>query len=244
MLVTQAQGDLWIAQGGVVNDASYAAPVVPGSIAAAFGVFPLTAPVVDTTWPASISGLSLQFGGTPAPLYFVSSGQVNFQVPWELEGQSQASLTATVSGETSIAQTIGLAPYAPAIFAVNGQGTGQGAIIDAVSYALVDSSNPATAGSTYLSIYCTGLGAVTNQPATGVPAPDSPPLSQTTATPRVYIGGAWATNMTFSGLAPGYVGLYQVNVQVPDLPAVKGNAVPVTISVGNATSNAVTIAVQ
>jgi hypothetical protein len=59
-----------------------AAPVAPGSIAAAFGVFPLSAPVIDTKWPTSISGLSLQFGdGKLAPLFFASGGQVNFQVP-------------------------------------------------------------------------------------------------------------------------------------------------------------------
>jgi hypothetical protein len=50
---------------------------------------------------------------------------------------------------------------------MNSQGTGPGAILDS-SYHLVDSSNPATAGTTTILIYCTGLGAVSaNQPATG-----------------------------------------------------------------------------
>ena len=133
-----------------------------------------------------------------------------------------------------------LAPFAPAILAVNGQGNGQGAILD-TSYRLVDSTNPATAGSTYVSIYCTGLGAVTNQPVTGSPAL-SDPLSWTTTIPTVTIGGAPA-NVSFYGLAPGYAGLYQVNAQVPAGSA-KGRAVPVTISIGGAASDGVTIAVQ
>ena len=70
--------------GGVVNAANYVAPVAPGSIAAAFGNFLLSSPLgtKQSPLPTDISGLSLQFGGgTLAPLFFVSGGQVNFQVP-------------------------------------------------------------------------------------------------------------------------------------------------------------------
>jgi uncharacterized protein (TIGR03437 family) len=241
--VSQAIAPLSIASGGVVNDANYTAPVAPGSIAAAFGDFTLDTPVIDATWPTSISGLSLQFSAsTLAPLFFVSSGQVNLQVPWELAGQSMTTLTATLNGQAGAGQTVRLAPYAPAIFSMNSQGTGQGAILDAISYALLHSAHPAAAGSTYLSIFCTGLGAVTSQPATGAPASGNP-LSWTKTVPTVTIGGATATGVPFYGLAPGFVGLYQVNALVPAASA-KGTSVPVTISIGGATSNAVTIAVQ
>jgi len=229
--------------GGVLNGASFTAPLVPGSIASAFGNFMLSSPAsyTQSPLPTSLSGLSLQINGaTPAPLFYVSSGQANFQVPWELSGQTQTILAATLNGATNAAQAVSLAPFAPAIFAVNGQGSGQGAVLD-TSYRLVDSSNPATAGSTYVSIYCTGLGAVTNQPVTGSPALGDP-LSWTTTIPTVTIGGAPAT-VSFYGLAPGYAGLYQVNAQVPAMSA-KGNAVPVTVSIGGAGSNAVTIAVR
>jgi uncharacterized protein (TIGR03437 family) len=232
-----------ISAGGVVNDGSYTAPVAPGSIAAAFGSFLLSSPAGATgsPLPTNVSGLSLQFGGgTLAPLFFVSAGQVNFQVPWELAGKSQTTLAATLNGQAGAAQTVSLAPFAPAIFGINAEGTGQGAILDA-SNRLVDSSNPAAAGSTVVQIFCTGLGAVTNQPPTGSSAPGSP-LSWTTIVPAVTIGGAPAAAQ-FYGLAPGYAGLYQVNAQVPAASA-KGSAVPVTISIGGATSNTVTIAVQ
>jgi adhesin/invasin len=90
-------------------------------------------------------------------------------------------------------------------------------------------------------IFCTGFGPVTNQPATGAPAPGVP-FAQTTAQPTVMIGGAPAT-VQFSGLTPGYAGLYQVNALVPQ-GSTKGSAVPVVISIGGTQSNTVTIAVK
>ena len=231
--------------GAVVNAASFAAgsPVAPGSIATVFGNFLVSSLTTSsgTPLPNNLAGLSMQFGsGVKVPLFAVSSGQVNFQVPWELAVQSQSPLSATINGQTSGAQTVNLAVFAPGIFSMNAQGTGQGAILDA-SYRLVDSSNPATAGSTVIQIFCTGLGSVTNQPASGSAALSNPP-SSTTTTPTVMIGGAQAS-VQFSGLAPGSVGEYQVNALVPAGSA-KGSAVPVVISIGGATSNTVTIAVQ
>jgi uncharacterized protein (TIGR03437 family) len=123
---------------------------------------------------------------------------------------------------------------------MSSQGTGQGAVLDS-SYRLVDASNPATAGSTVIQVYCTGLGAVTNQPPTGSPAPGGP-LAYTTAIPTVTVGGAQAT-VLFSGLAPGSVGEYQVDALVP-AGSPKGASVPVVIAIGGSVSNTVTIAVQ
>jgi minor extracellular serine protease Vpr len=152
-----------------------------------------------------------------------------------------------VEGQSTDPEVFLLAPLAPGIFSMNGQGTGQGAILDA-SYRLVDSSNPATAGSTVIQIFCTGLGPVTNQPPSGSPPLDGQ-LSETTTTPIVTIGGTQAQAL-FSGLAPGTVGIYQVNALVP-AGIEKGAAVPVTVGFGarqsisgGVTSNIVTIAVQ
>lgn len=243
MVSQAASGPLVISSGGVVNGASYTGPVAPGSIATIFGNFLLAAPSSVSSFPipTSLAGLSFQFGGAPlAPLFYADLGQVNMQIPWELSGQSQATVTAINGSQSSAPQTVSLATYAPGIFAVNGGGTGQGAILDSSSR-LVDETNPATAGSTVVQIYCTGLGPVTNQPATGSPSPVAP-LAQTTAQPSIMIGGVQAT-VQFSGLTPGSVGLYQVNAQVPaNISA--GTAVPVVMSMGGVQSNTVTIAVQ
>jgi uncharacterized protein (TIGR03437 family) len=233
-----------ISSGGVVNAASYAArtPVAPGSIAAVFGGFPVNSPAMapGAPWPTDLGGLSMQFGTVQAPLYYASGEQANLQVPWEVAGQTQSPVTAAANGQASPAQSVNLAPFAPGVFAMNGQGTGQGAILD-TSYRLVDASNPAIAGSTYVSIYCTGLGPVTNQPASGSASPSNP-LAATTTNPTVTIGGATA-QFLWAGLAPGFVGLYQVNVLVPAATP-SGTAVPVVVSTGGSTSNTVTIAVK
>ncbi len=226
----------------VVGAASYTARVAPGSLAAAFGNFHLPAPTPPVSFPipTNLGGLSLQFGGAGlAPLFYADSRQANAQVPWELAGQSQTTVTSSFNGQASTPQTVLLTTYAPGIFTVNGAGSGQGAILD-INYQLISATNPTTAGA-YVQIYCTGLGPVSNQPATGAASPVNP-LASTPNWPRVTIGGISAT-VQFSGLTPGDVGLYQVNAQVP-AGAPQGNAVPLAISIGGATSNTVTIAVQ
>ena len=80
-----------------------------------------------------------------------------------------------------------------------------------------------------------------NRPATGAPA-SSNPLSTTLVTPTVTIGGIAAT-VNFSGLAPGFVGLYQVDVQVPE-NAPTSDVTPVTLAIGGVSLNTVTMAVQ
>jgi uncharacterized protein (TIGR03437 family) len=231
-----------VSSGGVVNAANYTAPVAPGSIAAVFGSFPLASPIPVTAFPipTSLGGLSLLFAGAPlAPLFYAGSGQVNAQIPWELAGLSQTAVATSVNSRASVPQTVNLAAYAPGIFTANGAGTGPGAILD-LNYHLVSATNPTTAGA-YIQIYCTGLGPVSNQPATGAPSPSNP-LASTPDWPTVTIGGVSAI-VQFAGLTPGDVGLYQVNAQVA-AGTPKGNAVPLSISIGGATSNTVTIAVQ
>ena len=226
-----------------MNAASYAAgaPLAPGSIAAVYGNFliPSAAGASGTPLPLSLSGLSLQFGNVQAPLFSASNGQVNVQVPWELAGQTQISLTATLNGQSSTPVTVKIAPSAPGIFTVNAQGTGAGAIRDS-SYHLVSSANPAAAGITVLLIYCTGLGAVSNQPPTGAAAPGNP-LAWTANQPVVTIGGVQA-QVSYWGLAPGAVGEYQVNALVPASAPI-GDNVSLSLSIGGVASNTVQVAV-
>ena len=228
--------------GGVVNNASAAVLVSAGSIASVYGSFPVTTPASATglpSWPLNLGGISIQFGGVQAPLAYVSGGLANLQVPWEIAGQTQVPVVAASGSYTSTPQLANIVPFAPGIFAMNGQGSGQGAILDG-SYNLVGASNPVTAGSTVLQIFCTGLGPVTNRPATGSLAL-SDPLSVTTTTPVVTIGGMSAP-VQFSGLTPGGIGLYQVNALVP-VGSSTGPSVPVYLGIGGAYSNTVTIAV-
>jgi uncharacterized protein (TIGR03437 family) len=239
--VNTANSPLSINVNGVVNAATSSGPVSAGSVAAIFGTFLLNDLITYYGFPlpTALHGLSLHLGTTPdAPLFFGSSTQLYAQVPWELAGQTQMTVSVSKGGQTSGTRTVALAMYAPGLFAVESP-KGQGAILDA-KYNLVSPGNPATAGAS-VHIYCTGLGPVTSQPATGSPALASP-LSWTTITPTATIGGAQAT-VLFSGLVPNAVGLYEVEAQVP-MASTTGPAVPVTISVGGAYSNTVYMAVR
>jgi len=234
--------------GGLVNAASYTSPLTPGGIASLFGFNLADSPAVaGLPLPSVLGGVTLKVNGVAAPLFFASPNQINFQVPWEVLGQTQAAITVTAGGLTSLSQTVKLAT-SPALFSIDSRGSGQGAILiansDTVAAPLGSipgrNTRPAIRGE-FLSIFCTGLGNVANRPASGAP-PSAAALASTTLTPSVTIGGAPAP-VAFSGLAPGFVGLYQVNVQVPD-NAPKGDAVPVVVTLGGASSNTVTIAVQ
>jgi uncharacterized protein (TIGR03437 family) len=230
-----------VSPGGLVNSASFVPVAAAGSIATIWGNYLLNraSSATTETLPTTLSGLSIQIGNVLAPILYASTSLVNLQIPWEVAGQPQVNVFASLNGQSGSAQTVKLVPFAPGIFAMNGQGSGQGAILDA-SNRLVDFSNPVTAGN-MVQIYCTGLGPVTNPPQSGSPASGTV-LSNTTATPIVVVGGASAT-VQFSGLAPGEVGLYQVNAFIP-MNALTGDSVPVSISIGGATSNTVTLAIH
>jgi minor extracellular serine protease Vpr len=215
--------------------------VAPGSLASVWGTYGLGTSASSGTspLPTAVSGLSIQVGGEPAPILFASPSLANIQIPWEAPTGGMISISSSLNGQTGSAQSFKPVPFDPGIFSINGQGTGQGSILDS-SYRLVDSTHPATVGD-LVQIYCTGLGPVMNAPPTGFPA-SSTELSQTTNNVVVTIGGAAAT-VPFSGLAPGQIGLYQVNAIIPTA-STKGNAVPASISIGGVTSNTVTISVH
>jgi uncharacterized protein (TIGR03437 family) len=227
----------------VVSDASFVAPVAAGSIVAVFGTnlsIGQSPSVMPTPLPYSLAQSSFVIGSFNAPLYFAMPTQVNVQIPWELAGQTQASITATVNGVVSNTQIVPLAAFAPGIFSMDSSGGGQGAILIAPTATLAAAATPVSRGA-YVSIFCTGLGAVSNQPATGAQAPASP-LART-LTPAIVTIGGQAAVVTYAGLAPGLVGLYQVNAIVP-AGVTPGNAVTVIVSVNNIVSNTVTMAVQ
>ncbi|HXE76040.1 MAG TPA: SBBP repeat-containing protein [Candidatus Xenobia bacterium] len=240
--------------GGIVNAASFngAAGIAPGAIAAIFGLDLAQVPAFAGALPlpTTLGGATMEFNSSLAvPKFFASPNQVNVQVPWEVPSEALGTLTDTVDATTSAGRSVTVNPVSPGLFAINQQGTGQGAILianTATFAAAVGSipgatSRPAVRGMDFLEIYCTGLGPVTNQPASGAAASASP-LSATTTTPTVIIGDVAAT-VLFSGLAPGFAGLYVVTLQVP-ANAPTGAAVPVQLTIGGVMSNVVTIAVE
>jgi uncharacterized protein (TIGR03437 family) len=223
----------------VTNAASYQTnAVAPGAIVSVFGasLSSGTSQFSAVPLPTVLGNTTVTFNGIPAPLYFVSPQQANAQVPFEVAAGSAIAEVASNPGIALTQLTVGAA--GPGIFTLNGQGTGDAAAIDAVTYAPVNSSQPIAAGG-YLGIYCTGLGAVTPAATTGA-VPASPP-PQTTVKPSVLIDGQPAA-LLWAGLAPGFVGLYQVNAQVP--ATLSSGSHRLQLVVNGAASNTVTFAVR
>jgi uncharacterized protein (TIGR03437 family) len=224
--------------------------LAPGSIASLYGTN-LAGPTIVSDQapplPLSLGGTSMVVGNVTVPLFFVSPGQINFQVPYfTLTGPAGTNLVINQGTLASAAVRVTVTPFAPGLYTTNSQGSGQASALIAGTAAIVapngafPGSRPAKKGE-FVSLYCTGLGAVNNRPPLGAPSP-SGPLASTTTLPTVTVGGASAT-VSFSGLAPGYVGLYQVNIQIPN-NAPTGDAVQVNLSIGGVAANPVTIALQ
>ena len=237
-----------IVDGAAFNQNTSAPHYAPGSIISIFGVDmaeQIAAPK-RTPLPTQLAGVSVLVGNRLAPLFFVSPGHINAMIPFETTGSSvNVSVIAGPDSQSALVTLSPLGSSAPRVFLTDPLSR-QGAVLIANTPFVVapegnfPGSRPAMRGE-FVSIFCTGLGPVTNQPASGVPASGNP-LSTSTDTPTVTIGGVQA-NVVFSGLAPTFVGLYQVNAEVPT-SAPTGDAVPLLVSTSSGTSNEALIAVQ
>ncbi|OFV96604.1 MAG: hypothetical protein A3H28_16190 [Acidobacteria bacterium RIFCSPLOWO2_02_FULL_61_28] len=229
----------------VVNGASFLAGVSAGSIITIFGtnLAPNVTGVVQASslpLPTQLVGISVTVNGIPAPLFAVANvggqEQINLQVPVELAGLTSVTIVVNNNGVLSAPITLTLLPAAPGIFTFDGS---NGAILHGSDFRPAGPSSPAARGETVI-LYASGLGPVSPSVGTGQAAP-SAPLSNTLVTPIVTVGGVNAI-VIFSGLAPGFVGLYQLNIVVPF------NVVPgildVIIQTGGLSSNVVKLAVQ
>ena len=243
--------DVRIAPGGIVSSSGFHRPLVvsPGSDPSLFGEGLADEIIVAETvpLPLDLGGVSVELNGIPAPLIFVSPNQINFQTPWELMANTKATVVVRKNGDKSLPAKVFIAPFNPGIFTTTQTGSGQAAVLIAGtrSVAAPEGSIPGAATrpvkiGEFISIFATGLGAVDNRPETGA-ATSTTTLSRTKTNPLVTIGGVEA-GLTFSGLAPGFVGLYQVNAEVAAGTPV-GDAVELLLSSGEVPSNAVTIAV-
>jgi minor extracellular serine protease Vpr len=237
-----------IAPGGVVNAAAANAgsPLAPGSYFSIYGTGLSDQTNVTTTakLPASIDFVNVSFDvpaaslSVPAHLVFISAGQVNAQVPWELQGQTSAQVKVTINGIPGNVVTVPIANYAPGFFEI---APGLVAAIDPLNAAnpVITAINAAKRGK-LIALFANGLGAVSNQPESGDAASLSV-LAQTTTPPTVTIGGQPAI-VAFSGLTPGLPGLYQINVTVPN--NIGAGTQPVTLTIGGAAAKSSAISVQ
>jgi adhesin/invasin len=229
--------------GGVVSSASYQAGgiVAPGSIASVFGLrlSGTTRSASTLPLPTVLEGAQVLVNEQAAPLFFVSPTQVNFQMPVEARS-STVQIVVLFDTLRSASVTVPSGAELPSVFTVNQAGTGQAAALNADSTPN-SAQNPAAADSA-IALYVTGLGATNPSFATGQAGATSEPLNRTVLTPVVRIAGV-ASEVLYSGLAPGFVGLYQVNVRIPQGTSA-GPSVGVEVEFLGRKSNPVTIAVR
>lgn len=229
-----------------VNAASSApVPVAASSIASGFGSELSTdsGGAVSLPLPTTLVTTSVRVGNVAAPLFFVSKGQVNFQVPRLPVGTYQVQVLR--GGQQVASGTISIAATGPGIFTENQQGTGQAAALTEDnrpngSPAPGGESNavPSAAGSV-IQLFGTGGGLTNPEPPTGSPATAA---ASTIAVPAVQIGGQPA-EVLYSGASPGLVGVWQINARIPSSVR-PGTAVPVVVTIGGRASNTASIVVQ
>ena len=232
-----------IVNGSIVSAASLSAraPLAPGGIISIFGSN-LSTGVAESGVPrdTSLNGTLVVIGGIALPLLYVSDTQVNAIVPSSIPVNTTQQVLVQSKNSLTLPIPISIAPAQPAVFTANGRGIGQGHIYGP-SGKIADSANPVRAGDAIV-IYCTGLGAVDRAVSDGFPAPSDPPLAGTTNSVTATIGGKPAS-VFFSGLAPTYTGLYQVNAIVPDGVG-SDDAAPLILTVAGQVSPTVTLSVR
>jgi uncharacterized protein (TIGR03437 family) len=229
---------------GVTNGASFTTGISPGEIATIFGTHLSSAQgVVRATavpLPRQLSGSSVTISGILAPLFAVANvdghEQINLQAPFEIAGQTSVPIVINDNGITSQPVQVPVMDAQPGIFTSDGMNA---SALHGADYSAITPSSPAMKGETVI-IFATGLGLVSPSPGTGNPASPST-LTPTNLTPAVTLGNAKA-HVAFSGLAPAYVGLYQINAVVP--AGVESGSLDLTVTVSGVTSKTVKIAVQ
>jgi len=196
--------------------------LAPGTIVALFSLSNLpntfsSGTAVFSTLPvqATLGDTRVTVNGTPSPLFFVSPNQINFAMPVEAPTAGNATLNVirASTGQILGSALIPMAPASPGLFTIDASGSGQVAAINQDG-SINGQGHPAPWNS-IVSFYGTGSGVVANEPADGV-APTG--ALSTSTTPQVVISDQYvpAGNVTYSGLAPGLVGVWQLNVKIPN----------------------------
>jgi uncharacterized protein (TIGR03437 family) len=229
---------------GVLNGASFAPttfPISGGSLLTLFGAQLAPSPESFQTvpLPTQLGGVTVTINGVLAPLFFVAPTQINLQAPFAVSGET-ATVVVSNNGTLSNQVEVPVANSSPGIFSLDQNGIGFGTITHA-DFSLITPQDPALPGETVI-IFLTGLGAVNPPIADGAQGPSAEPFSRVTD-PDVQVEFAReAGTIVYAGASPCCVGLYQINVTIPDTVVV-GNAVPVAVITTNGFSDLVDISI-
>lgn len=200
--------------GDIVNAADYTEPVAPGGLISIFGqqLSPVNQASSQIPLPTALGESCLTVNGVPTPILFVSPQQVNAQLPFNVEGH--VTLVLRTPGGVSDNYNLTILPSAPSVFSMSVPGSSKlfPTIVRYGNGQLVTQSNPIHQEESIV-IYLTGMGRTTPAIEAGVPSP-SDPLATTLIPADVTLAGV-DLPISYAGLAPGQVGVYQINAQVP-----------------------------
>ena len=187
--------------------------------------------------PNALNGVSVKIGANAAPLFYVSPGQINAEVPFETTAGSQNIVVTNAGGTSTISATV--AATAPSIFILDVAGN-VGAVVKNADFSLVTASNKVRVGDTIV-IFSTGLGQTTPAVQTGVLVQPPSATSFNNTVPVTVTVDSKSAPFVYSIASPGFSGLYQTAVTVP---AGVSGAVPLVLTAGGNASNTVTLNVQ
>jgi uncharacterized protein (TIGR03437 family) len=180
-----------------------------------------------------LAGVQVTVGYVSAVLYYVSPGQVNLVIPNMLRG-SEADLVLSLNAKAGPTVRIALREVAPALF----QWEGNTVVATRPDWTPVNASAPARPGD-YVILFATGLGETTPEAIWGQAPQAAAPLKRLSEF-RVLLDGAPVDagrngSIAYAGVAPGFAGLYQINLK---LPGSLGNDPEIRIALGSQISPA------
>ncbi len=220
--------------GAVVNAADYTEPVAPGGLVSIFGwdLSPVNQASSQIPLPTALGESCLTVNGVPTPVLFVSPQQINAQLPFEVEGN--VTLVLHTPGGVSDNYNLTILPTAPSVFqrAASGASAPVPTIVRYGDGRMVTPSNPIRPED-HIVIYLTGMGRTNPAIDAGVPSPADPPAT-TLVPPDLHLAGV-GLPVSYAGLAPGQVGVYQINAFVPWWVP-HGDALPLVIDQGAAST--------
>ena len=188
--------------------------------------------------PGQLGDTSVLLAGRALPLHFVSPNQINVLVPYGLPRNTPLELVVRRgNNRTGTPAPLTLGDAAPGIFTINSTGKGPGIVLDQ-DFRLITETNPARVGRVGI-VLATGLGDVT--PALGDNEQTAADVRRTVLPVSVKVGGRQA-QVLFSGLLPGFAGVYQVNFLFPE--GATGDAATLDLGAGGHASNTVTVTVR
>ena len=177
--------------------------------------------------------------GFAAPLLYVSPTLINAQLPFEVGPGAVARLVVEVDGSKSAPALFPVAATAPGVsFLSTGSSPNHAVAVNYVDGTLNAPDHPVAPGQ-YVILYLTGQGSLDSPLSTGYPAPPAPFLYPT-ADVQASVGGV-AAQVRFAGLVPGWVGILQMNLLVPNAPS---GEQPLEIAIGGVSANPTTLSIQ